>query len=192
MIGGKKLKKFLVILLTSSLLFSNAHSIQVQACINNKGAVKSYKDYGKQASIKYMSKDDGKLSESLNVIVKSGSKSKKTKTTKLKSVTCYSTYNTSDIQIEGTQITKVKLTNNALSVWGSFTGRDSKGKEKIYKSKKRTFKLASNVKYCASGEDGEMHTRQNVLNMLNVPEMCCGFSFKLNKSGKVTRIETYL
>ena len=86
------MKKFLVILLTSSLLFSNAHSIQVQACINNKGAVKSYKDYGKQASIKYMSKDDGKLSESLNVIVKSGSKSKKTKTTKLKSVTCYSTY----------------------------------------------------------------------------------------------------
>ena len=186
------LKKFLVILLTSTLFFIYVDSIQVQACNNKVFPVKEYKGYGKQETIKYMCEDQGKVLESLNVIIKSGLKSKKTKMTKLKSVTCYSIYNTSDMQIEGTQITKVKLTNTVLSVWGSFTGRDSKGNEKIYKSHKRTFKLASNVKYCASGEEGEMHMKQNVLNMLLVPEMCCGFSFKLNKSGKVTRIETYL
>lgn len=71
------LKKFLVILLTSTLFFIYVDSIQVQACNNKVFPVKEYKGYGKQETIKYMCEDQGKVLESLNVIIKSGLKSKK-------------------------------------------------------------------------------------------------------------------
>ncbi len=152
---------------------------------------KKYKSFISKETSKHKWKNVDKELKPLKSIVKSQLK-KSVEKNVLKNLTCFSTYNTTGMQIEGTQITKVKLSNTTLTIWGSFTGRNSKENEKVYPAKKRSFKLTSNVKFCTAGEEGETFGKQNVLDMLNVSELCCGFAFELDKSGKITKIETYL
>lgn len=158
------------------------YEVNVNVTSNEK-----YKNFIKKETSKCKWKNVNKELKSLKIIVKT-----KLTSSKLKNLICYSTYNTAGSDIDDEQITKAELTQTTLTVWGSFYGRDVKGNIKIYKAQKRTFVLASNVKYSASGAEGMQYTEDSVLSMLNFSGINCGISFKTNSEGKVTSVDLYL
>lgn len=108
----------------------------------------------------------------------------------LKNANCTALYsNTKSTSVDrGAVVTSIKLTSSTVKISGIYSTKVN-GLEKRYNGK--TFKLASNVKYTVSGEEG-IHTGKSAFTaVLKHKEMSCGFYFKLNSKGEVSELEFY-
>lgn len=108
----------------------------------------------------------------------------------LKNADCHASYKTtlSKYMDSGAVVTSIKLTGSTVKISGIYSTKVN-GVEKRYKGK--TFKLASNVKYSVSGEEGTHTGKSGFTSILKDKEISCGFYFKLNSKGEVSELYFY-